>query len=118
MLRGSHIAIALILVALGALLPVVAAQPDSTVPPEARRHMLSMPRPEYPHAARPKRLHGRGYYELTFDLKTGMVTRVRVSESTGSKLLDDTAISALSRWRARPGHISRMRVPFNFVPPP
>ena len=104
-------------VVLTPLLPAVAQRADGTVSPQARPYMLSMPRPEYPQAARVKRIGGRGLYDLIFDLKTGRVSRVIVVQSTGSKILDDAAVSAFSRWRARPGQISRVRNPLNFIPP-
>ena len=77
--------------------------------------MLAMPRPKYPYEARARHITGRGMYEILMDTKSGMVTRVVVVQSTGSKLLDEAAVDAFSRWRARPGKISRIRLPVNFT---
>src|SRR5437773_523639 len=91
------------------------ADADMTVPPEARAIMLGMPRPKYPYEARARHITGRGLFEVLIDTKSGMVKRVVVVQSTGSKLLDEAAVDAFSRWRARPGKISRIRVPVNFT---
>src|SRR3954468_13092432 len=92
----------------------IARDVDVTVSPELRRFMLSMPYPTYPLEARTKRITGRGKCELVIDLPTGVVTRVFVIESTGSKLLDEAPAKAFLRWRVRPGLFKRMRVPFTF----
>ena len=94
--------------------PAFAARPDVTVPNHMRPFMLSMPAPEYPVEARARHITGSGKYEVTFHPKTGVVTHAKVFQSTGSKLLDDTAMKALSRWRARPGRFTRVRIPFTF----
>jgi TonB family protein len=96
-------------------LSVLGADADVTVPPEARALMLAMPRPKYPYEARARHITGQGMYEILMDTKSGMVTRVVVVQSTGSKVLDEAAVNAFSRWRARPGKISRIRVPVNFT---
>ena len=91
------------------------AEADVTVPPQIRALMLKMPRPSYPDAARQRRITGRGLCEIVIDPPTGVVTKVVFIESTRSKLLDDAAGTAFSRWRARPGKMSRIRVPFTFT---
>jgi TonB family protein len=96
-------------------LAALGADADMTVPPEARALMLTMPRPKYPYEARARHITGRGTYEILMDTKSGMVTRVVVVQSTGSKVLDKAAVEAFSSWRARPGKISRIRVPVNFT---
>jgi TonB family protein len=77
--------------------------------------MLSMPKPAYPPEALARRITGSGLYEVTFNIKTGAATGVSVVESTHSRILDDAAMRALSGWRARPGQVSRMRVPLTFT---
>jgi TonB family protein len=103
--------VALLMTALSAL----AADADVTVPPEARVLMLMMPRPKYPYEARARHIIGRGMYDIRMDTKSGLVTRVVVVQSTGSKVLDEAAVDAFSKWRARPGKISHIRVPVNFT---
>jgi len=91
-----------------------AAEPDVTVPPQARPFMLTMPRPTYPVEARAQHITGRGVYDVYINPPTGVVTRGTVVQSTGSKILDDAAANAFRRWRAQPGKLSRLRVPCNF----
>lgn len=97
-----------------AALQMFAAQPDVTVPAGLRPLMLRMPKPEYPLDARAHYIAGRGVYDVFIDPPTGVVTRVTVEQSTGSKILDGAAVNAFRRWRARPGKLSRLRVPCTF----
>ena len=92
----------------------LAAEPDITVPPETRPFMLAMPRPTHPEEARAQHITGRGVYDAFVDPPTGVVARVTVAQSTGSKILDGAAVNAF-RWRARPGKLSRLRVPCTFT---
>ncbi len=68
----------------------------------------------YSLAAEPH-ITGRGLYDVFIDPPTGVVTRVTVAQSTGSKILDGAAVNAFLRWRARPGKLSRLRVPCTFT---
>ncbi|MGH8094594.1 MAG: TonB family protein [Chthoniobacterales bacterium] len=70
--------------------------------------------PEYPYAARVANLQGKGLYQVSFDPQSGRVREVTVLHSTGSALLDETAIDSLQTWRIKP-HISKeMKVPVSF----
>ena len=91
----------------------LAAESDITVPPETRPFMLAMP-PTYPEEARAQRITGRGLYDVFIDPPTGVVTRVTVTQSTGSKILDGAAVNAFLRWCARPGKLSHLRAPMYF----
>ena len=91
------------------------AAPSVTTSLQPGDVLLRMPRPEYPAEARKRFITGRGRYEVMFQPETGVVKRVTVLESTGSKILDDAAVKALSQWRARPGRLGRIRVPFTFA---
>ena len=53
--------------------------------------------------------------DVVFHPETGILKHVTVLESSGSKLLDDGAVKAFSHWRARPGKISHIHVPFTFT---
>jgi TonB family protein len=110
-----HTTSAALLIVLASISPAVPVEPDATVPPEAHAVMLSMPRPQYPEEALRRHITGSGRCELIFNPDTGRVTRVTVIESSGSKLLDDAAAKTYFRWRARPGKVSRMRVPFTIT---
>src|SRR4026207_153777 len=107
--------IAAFVVLLASVSPAMPVEPDVTGPLEARALMLSMSHPQYPEEALTKRITGLGRCELLFAVNTGKVTHVSVLESSGSKILDDAAAKTYRRWRARPGKISRMRVPFTFT---
>jgi TonB family protein len=78
------------------------------------RLMINAPRPEYPVEARARHITGYGVYDIWFRPKNGVVTRIDIVRSTGSKLLDQAALRAFRQWRARPGVVSRMKVPITF----
>ena len=73
------------------------------------------PRPEYPYEARHQRTTGSGLVVLTIDLSTGNVTDARMTQSTGSLILDNSAVTALSRWRFKPETITKVRVPITYT---
>jgi TonB family protein len=73
------------------------------------------PRPEYPYEARRQRTTGSGLVILMIDLSTGSVTDVRMAQSTGSVVLDNSAISALRRWRFRSGAVTKVQVPITYT---
>jgi TonB family protein len=77
--------------------------------------MLAMPEPEYPVEARAHHITGSGVFDVIVRTETGAVTQVKILRSTSSKLLDGAAVKALLRWRARPGLISHIKVPINFI---
>jgi TonB family protein len=112
--RNLHLRIFILALLLAVASHARAIEADVTVPFELRWYMLSMPRPRYPIEARQRHITGKGVCDIVFRPGTGTVTHVKVLQSTGSKLLDDAAVRAFSRWRARPGKISHARVPFTF----
>jgi TonB family protein len=73
------------------------------------------PRPEYPYEARRQRTTGSGLIFLTINSSIGNVTDARMAQSTGSPILDNSAISALSRWRFRSGTVTRVQVPITYT---
>jgi TonB family protein len=113
--RNHQLRILILALLLAAVSHARAIEADVTVPFELRWYMLSMPRPTYPVGARQRHITGKGICDIVFRPETGTVTHVTVLQSTGSKLLDDAAVKAFSRWRARPGKISHARVPFTFT---
>jgi len=109
---GLSVAVASLLIAANPWL--LAAQPH-VVLPTVQSLMVTMPAPEYPAEARAKHISGAGVFDVIVRTETGVVTDVKILRSTGSQLLDNAAVKALSRWRARPGKISHIKVPVNFV---
>jgi TonB family protein len=93
---------------------LLALQPDVVLNEEGRRLMLTAPQPEYPPEALAKNVQGNGIYDVSISVKTGVVSRVDILRSTGSKLLDDAAVKSLQGWRARPNTVSHIRVPIRF----
>jgi protein TonB len=73
------------------------------------------PRPQYPYEARRQHTTGSGLVLLMIDSATGRVTEARVAESTGSVVLDNSAVSALRTWRFKSGTVTRIRVPITYT---
>lgn len=69
--------------------------------------------PAYPHSW--VFLHqGEGVFRVSLDLHSGTVTRVSVVKSTGFRELDESAITALSKWRWKPGRWKEIDLPVIF----
>jgi TonB family protein len=71
--------------------------------------------PEYPFEARRSRITGHGILFGRVDLKTGLVTAVKMEKSTGNTLLDEAALNAFRQWRFKPGTVREFRTPINFT---
>jgi TonB family protein len=52
---------------------------------------------------------------MTVDHETGWVTSARMEKSTGSKLLDEAAVEAFSKWRFKPGTVRHVHSPITFT---
>ena len=93
--------------AAGATLPARAAVEDFT-PAEFAALGAYTPKPEYPLAARrilgERRLYitGHGIFRLHVRISTGLVTGVETVQSTGSAILDASALRTLRKWRFKP----------------
>jgi periplasmic protein TonB len=82
---------------------------------QAKALAINSPRPPYPYEARSKRITGSGVITATVDAASGSVTDASVTQSTGSPILDDAAVSTFRRWRFRPGSVSKVRIPITFT---
>lgn len=71
--------------------------------------------PDYPDRDRILRHEGNGLFQLTLDLKTGLVTKVTVIQSTGFPALDTSADAALRQWRLKPGKWKEIKVGVRFT---
>jgi TonB family protein len=71
--------------------------------------------PEYPYEARSRHIQGSGLFRLSVDLNTGSVSKVTAIKSTGSPMLDNSAISAFRRWRWKPGRWKEIDFPITFT---
>jgi TonB family protein len=117
-MKGSSLRLlaVVVLLALAVFVPrVFSAQVNATAAKGLMAIMQATPDIEYPVEARARQISGRGLFDIWFRVETGVVTRVIVLQSTGSKVLDDAAVKGLSRWRAKPGKVSHMHVPVNFI---
>ena len=92
-----------------------AAEPAADLPDIQVAKALKAPRPEYPYEARRSLITGTGVVVVEVDPPTGKVTRAYMAQSTGSRLLDDAALSAFRRWEFTPGTVARMRTPITFT---
>jgi TonB family protein len=82
----------------------------------ARDNAIRAPVPVYPAECRARGITGSGIVLATVDTKTGRIIGARMLKSTGNKLLDGSALEALSRWRFKPGATSsQVKIPINFV---
>src|SRR5438876_7065049 len=92
--------------------PVKAAEMSMS---RAKALAISSPRPPYPYEARAHKIMGSGVITLDVDSASGNVTDAHVSQSIGSSILDDAAVSTFRRWKFRPGTVSKVRVPITFT---
>jgi protein TonB len=82
---------------------------------DGRQYALYAPRPVYPAEARSRHLTGIGIVLAEVDQKTGYVTGVRMLQSTGYRVLDESALNAFRQWRFKQGTVSRVRIPIRFL---
>ena len=75
---------------------------------------IHAPVPIYPAECHARGITGTGIVLVTVDPKTGTVRGARMLKSTGNKLLDGSALEALSRWRFKPGTTAQVKIPINF----
>src|SRR6266496_283739 len=81
----------------------------------AKALAISAPRPQYPYEARSRKITGSGVCVVTVDAASGNVTGGSMTQSTGSPILDNSALSAFRQWRFRPGTVSEFRIPITFT---
>jgi TonB family protein len=78
------------------------SESESTPRPSGKARNLDGPKPIFPPEAAGLHLSGTGKYLLQFDQNTGLVIDVIVSQSAGSPLLDNSAITAFRQWHEDP----------------
>jgi protein TonB len=81
----------------------------------AKALAVNAPRPQYPYEARSRRIMGSGVCVVTVDPGSGSVTEASMTQSIGSPILDNAALSAFRQWRFRPGTVSQVRIPITFT---
>jgi TonB family protein len=70
--------------------------------------------PDYPYEDRSRNHQGDGLFRISLDLKTGLVTQIRVIKSTGFATLDNSAVAAIRKWRWKPGKRKEIDMPIRF----
>jgi len=81
----------------------------------SRALALAAPRPDYPYEARSRHITGSGVVTLRVDDASGTVLEASMEQSIGSPILDQSALSALRRWRFKRGTPPHVRVPITFT---
>jgi periplasmic protein TonB len=83
---------------------------------QAKVLALYKPTPQYPYEARAKHLTGNGRVVLSVDTASGNVSEATMGQSTGSPILDNSAVSTLRTWRFKPGAVPpKITVPITFT---
>lgn len=85
-------------------------------PPREDAHHLNNPRPAYPNRSRQMREQGTVILEVLIRAD-GTVGEVRVKESSGFKLLDETAAKAVRRWRYTPARRGNQPIDYWYLQP-
>ena len=80
----------------------------------AQSMAISAPLPDYPYEAKRRNLTGNGVCVVSVDIATGRVTDARMSQSTGSAMLDKLTVQTFKSWRFKPGTVSEVRVPISY----
>jgi protein TonB len=80
----------------------------------ARAVATYAPKPDYPPQVREQQITGSGVCGVDVDSESGNVTEASMAESTGNKMLDESAIRTFRKWRFKPGTVSRVRIPIEF----
>jgi TonB family protein len=64
---------------------------------------------QYPKEARKRNVQGSGTFVMFVQIRSGTVQRVEIERSTGSKILDDAAVSNLRDWLFKPPVLRRLQ---------
>lgn len=91
------------------------AAPGMMTASGAKANALYGPKPDYPYEARSRKLTGSGVCVVSVDAASGNVTDATMAVSTGSPILDNSAVSAFRRWRFKPGALSKAKIPVTFT---
>jgi len=90
------------------------SEAKSTPRPSGKARNLDGPKPIYPPEAAGVHLSGTGKYLLQFDQATGKVIDVTVSQSAGSPILDNAAVTAFRQWHEDPQCAKEVTITMTF----
>jgi TonB family protein len=71
------------------------------------------PKPQYPYEARSRHIQGSGIFVL--HVHGNVVTKVDTYRSTSSPILDNTALSEMTKWRFKPNTPLLVVVPITYI---
>jgi TonB family protein len=80
----------------------------------AKAAAIFAPKPQYPYEARSRHVVGSGIVKMSV-APGGSVTDASIVQSTGSPILDQSAVSAYRQWRFKPGTPPTVKGPFTFT---
>ena len=83
----------------------VGMQPTTKASPS----YLSNPIPHYPEAAKRRGVEGTVILRVAVD-KTGVANQVEIEKSSGSRILDETAVKTVKRWKFKPATFAGVAV--------
>ena len=81
------------------------------------KYIQTWPILQYPQTAQTFHKTGKSWYRLTVDRATGKVTEVKVLQSNGVKILDDSAAVAFLQMRMKPNMIDHAVLGIEFQAP-
>jgi TonB family protein len=81
----------------------------------AKALTLFAPKPNYPYEARRGGVTGTGVAQLKVSSAAGNVIYARMSQSTGSAILDNSTLTTLKRWRFKLGVAENVDVPVTYT---
>ena len=81
----------------------------------AKALTLFAPKPNYPYEARRGGITGTGVAHLSVNTAAGNVIDARMSQSTGSAILDNATLGTLRRWQFKPGVAENIDVPITYT---
>jgi hypothetical protein len=80
----------------------------------ARVHAIYSPAPERPFSLWYQRVHSGGYYQMTIDPKTGLVTDVKMLNSSRVLSFDQSCLRTFRTWRYQPHTVTTEKVWVSF----
>ena len=84
-------------------------------PTELNAYFTKAYPPKYPEIAKAWHKSGKGWFRLSIDRSNGKVTEIKVLQSTGVKILDDSIAATFLQWKAKPNMLDHAVIPFEYA---
>jgi len=97
-------------------------EPETAPPPPTPPMAQETPPPDYPPELACRQIGGQTVLDVSL-AANGLPVDVRVARSSGTKVLDDSAITAVREWKFKAATVrgkavpSKLQVPVTFAPP-